>query len=105
MKKLFLFGLGFLLLYIIAYDLKIGTLPSYNFSASPSSSPVKMDKPYKQIKTGEGDTVLSIIEKLNPSATSLPITKVIKDFQKLNGNLRPENIRAGKIYNFPIYKR
>lgn len=104
MKKFLIFCLTMLVIYTIAYDLKIGTLQPISQEAAPVSAvSIKNTTPYKKVKVSSGDTVLSVIESVNPSSLSKPIPSIIKDFQKLNHGVRPESIQVGKSYNFPVY--
>ncbi|MDN4074773.1 hypothetical protein [Fictibacillus terranigra] len=106
MKKFLLFCLSLLIVYTIAYDLKIGTLQSYSSKPAPVAAvSIKNSIPYKKVKVSSGDTVLSIIEKVNPESLSKPIPEIIRDFQRYNHNIRPEGIQVGKMYNFPVYKQ
>jgi|SRR5699024_9817955 len=56
----------------------------------------------KRIKVTEGDTVLSISEKLN-NQTELDIEQVLSDFRSLNSNINPFEIKANHQYYFPLY--
>lgn len=57
------------------------------------------------IEVQEGETVLSIIEKLNEEQMdTLNITKLLNDFMMLNPNVDPYHLNNRKKYQFPIYK-
>ncbi|MQR95565.1 LysM peptidoglycan-binding domain-containing protein [Fictibacillus phosphorivorans] len=95
-----------LILYVVAYDLKIGTLPQ----SSPANAEIQTEKQQDQknkqkFKTYEvtpGDTLISVVEKLN-SNNNYSIVSMIKDFKSLNPEVNPENIQIGKSYKFPVY--
>lgn len=102
--KRFLTGCSILLiLYVIAYDLKIGTLPQ----AQPVNAEIQINEKskgkYKTYQAVPGDTLISVVEKLNPDG-GFTITQMIKDFKSLNPGVNPENIQLGKTYKFPLYK-
>jgi hypothetical protein len=105
MKK-FLAGCFFLLiLYVVAYDLKIGTLPQTEpVTASVKLPSHKKQEKYQLYKVKPGDTLISVVEKLNDSS-DYTIVSMIKDFKTLNPKSNPENIQIGKLYKFPLYKK
>ncbi|MDM5199729.1 hypothetical protein QUF79_17085 [Fictibacillus enclensis] len=106
MKKFIYICLTLVIVYTIAYDLKVGTLQPYNQKAAPVAAiSIQNSTPYQKVKISSGDTVLSVIERLNPSSLSKPIPDLTKDFQRLNHGIRPESIQVGKSYNFPVYKK
>ncbi|MCM3716833.1 hypothetical protein [Fictibacillus phosphorivorans] len=102
--KRFLTGCTILLiLYVVAYDLKIGTLPQ----AQPVNAEIQKSKKnntYKRYEAGPGDTLISVVEKINPEG-GYTISSMIKDFTELNPGVNPENIQSGKTYKFPLYKK
>ncbi len=89
--------LGFLILCLVLYtsylDLTNGT---YFFTSSN-------EQPYQEIVVQQGETVLSVLEKIN-GTLPVPIDKAIQDFQKLNPHVDPMNIEADKSYKFPVYE-
>ena len=106
MKKIaFLFG-SLLLAYIIFFDLQVGTIPTKNIAtvakASKSETKISSLPKYEKIQVKNGDTVLGIIEDLNPDFNQ-PISQITKDFTALNDGLPPAKIQSGKSYKFPIY--
>ncbi|MDC3415536.1 hypothetical protein [Aquibacillus salsiterrae] len=50
-----------------------------------------------------GDTVLTIIETINPNIPSMEITQLIEDFKTLNPGVNPHQIIPNESYLFPIY--
>jgi len=103
MKKILTMISAIIVIYAIYVDLTEGTLHVEGKKPINSSELVETI-PYKKIEVRPGDTVLSIVEQLNGKAHSLSIEKIVKDFERLNAGLKPEEIQAGKIYNFPIYE-
>ncbi|WP_088041744.1 hypothetical protein [Bacillus sp. EAC] len=107
MKKVaFIFG-SLLLIYIIFFDIKVGTIPTKHIasvaSVSKSDKASKNSLPnFEEIQVKAGDTVLGIIEELNPDYNQ-PISQITKDFSKLNNGLSATKIQSGKSYKFPIY--
>lgn len=102
MKRLvILIFIGFLF-YSIYYDLKKGTLPETERVAPVSNMTVDRKIPAKKLVVKPGDTVLSIVEKLN-GQMSVPIQKIIHDFKKLNPGADPHAIQIGETYLFPLY--
>ncbi|ANC77883.1 hypothetical protein ABE65_014210 [Fictibacillus phosphorivorans] len=97
-----------LILYVVAYDLKIGTLPQSSSANAEIQTEKKQDQKNKQkFKTYEvtpGDTLISVVEKLN-SNNNYSIVSMIKDFKSLNPEVNPENIQIGKSYKFPVYHK
>ncbi|RBW70538.1 LysM peptidoglycan-binding domain-containing protein [Bacillus taeanensis] len=107
MKNLLKISLVGLLLYTIYYDLNIGTLPQPTTASvqkieNPREIKSEQQMTYKEAAVQSGDTVLTIIEKLNGELT-VSINKVVQDFEQLNHGTKPEHIQPGKTYKFPIY--
>ncbi|MFS0861573.1 flagellin hook IN motif-containing protein [Fredinandcohnia sp. 179-A 10B2 NHS] len=106
MKKLFAFLSIIFVLYIIYYDIKIGTLPSVKGETIEVLEKVLEDQPVEpsiEIKVKAGDTVLSIVEEINKNTKITSIEKVIKDFEELNQNTKADLLQIGKTYQFPLY--
>ncbi|WP_051291300.1 hypothetical protein [Fictibacillus gelatini] len=102
MKKFFLFCLSLLIIYTMAYDLKIGTLEPLQAKTkmAPKNSQEKIF--YQRVKVKAGDTVLSVVEQLHQKSAPRSMAKLIRDFRLLN-NIHPEDIQIGHVYKFPIY--
>lgn len=105
MKRFFAFLAIAFILYIIYYDVRIGTLPlakneSVETTEVMAQTPIH---PYKEMKVKAGDTLLSIVEKLNEGKKISSIESVIKDFEELNSDSKAELLQIGKTYKFPIY--
>jgi hypothetical protein len=108
MKK-FLTGCFILLiLYVVAYDLKIGTLPqSQPANAKVIDKKMKLQQnkeKYQLYEVKPGDTLISVTEKVN-SKGNYTIAGMLKDFKELNPGTKPEDIQIGKTYKFPVYKK
>ncbi|MRH43108.1 hypothetical protein GH741_10465 [Aquibacillus halophilus] len=58
-------------------------------------------KPYTVIP---GDTVLSIVEEFNEEQSSVQMNQIIQDFQILNPDVDPHQIKPNMDYLFPVYK-
>lgn len=57
-----------------------------------------------RMKVQRGDTVLSIVEEINPFLhDGLNIEVILNDFQRINPFVDPYNLKPGKYYSFPIY--
>lgn len=106
-KILYFFGV-LLVIYIIFFDLNVGTIPTKHIasvateSKSKSIKTTNSDQKFEKIQVKNGDTVLGIIEEINPDFDQ-PISQLTKDFSKLNNGLSPTKIQAGKAYKFPVY--
>ncbi|MDQ0231627.1 hypothetical protein [Metabacillus malikii] len=107
MKRLSLFLFFLFLIFIVYYDMNVGTLPTVNEPSVKESinsveEKTKPSIPFHEVKVSEGDTVLSITEKLH-SGLPAPIDKIIEDFELLNENIKAESIIIGETYLFPDY--
>ncbi|WNB93516.1 LysM domain-containing protein [Bacillus sp. NEB1478] len=108
MKK-FLTGCFILLiLYAVAYDLKIGTLPQNQpVNAKVIDNKIKItqnkEEKYQMYEVKPGDTLISVVEKVNING-KYTIAGMLKDFKALNPRTDPEHIQIGKTYKFPLYK-
>lgn len=103
MKKLIGLLLAALVIYTMYYDLHTGTLPDSPKAQASSAQQKENVMPSKKVKVKPGATVLSISEHLNQNAT-VPIQKVIDDFEKLNPNVKANRITIGETYQFPVYE-
>lgn len=104
MKKFLGLCLAALVIYTMYYDLHTGTLPH---SPKAEASPTEQEEdamPSKEVKVKPGATVLSIAEHLDHKS-SVPIEKVVSDFEKLNPGVEANSITIGKTYRFPVYGR
>ncbi|MFT7820958.1 LysM peptidoglycan-binding domain-containing protein [Bacillus siamensis] len=99
MKRLtFVFGSLFVI-FIIFYDLKIGTIPSQGLPAyAAAAQPVNQKTSYRTVTVKKGDTVMSIV-----GAHKAP-DDIVQDFEALNPNVKANAIQAGTAYKFPVYR-
>lgn len=88
--------LGFLILFLVLYTSYLDLTNGTNFFTSSEK------QPYQEIVVQKGETVLSVLEKMN-GTLPVPIDEAIQDFQKLNPHVDPMNIEADKSYKFPVY--
>lgn len=95
-----------LIIYIIYFDLTVGTLPIpvTNQVIATSTTIDETIIPYFEKKVATGETVLSVVEGSINGPLPVTITQMITDFRYLNDGLPPEKIKAGKTYRFPDYK-
>lgn len=106
MKKLFAFLSIVFVIYIIYYDIKIGTLPAVKSETIEVVEEALDHEPTKhsvEIEVKAGDTVLSLVEEINKNTPITSIEKVIKDFENLNPNTKADLLQIGKTYQFPLY--
>jgi hypothetical protein len=110
MKKLFWLLLSILIIYVVYFDLTVGTLPStsnaqveVNNNTDPNTPSPKTDIPSFTEKVKPGETVISIVEHQLGKSLPVSISVLIKDFQTLNPGKSPEKIQIGSTYHFPDY--
>lgn len=104
MKRLVALLLAALTIFVIYYDLSKGTLPT-DIEQSIEATSMKTDttEPFFEKKVNPGETVLSIIEQKMNGPLPVSITDVIADFANLNNGLKPEELKYGETYKFPVY--
>ncbi len=109
MKRFVVAILSVLILYVIYYDFTKGTLPteSNEQNSVPVSSTTNNNNniPYFEVEVKPGETVLTIVEKSLDKPIPVSITRLISDFEQLNDGDKPEEIRIGKQYRFPDYRK
>lgn len=109
MKKLFGFLLAVLILYVIYFDLTVGTLPSTQTQQVDAKvekiTNQKTDLPYFEARVEPGETVISIVEHQLDKSLPVSISDLVEDFRKLNPGETPEKIRIGSTYHFPDYSK
>ncbi|MEH7120734.1 hypothetical protein V7128_25490 [Neobacillus vireti] len=110
MKKLFGILLSILVIYVIYYDLTVGTLPTSaplpaDAKAEQVTAVSKSKIPSFDAEVEPGDTVISIVEHRINKSLPVSINDLIEDFQTLNGGRSPEKIRIGATYHFPDYSK
>ncbi|MCE0740582.1 LysM peptidoglycan-binding domain-containing protein [Bacillus sp. G16] len=86
------------ILFILFYDLKVGTIPIQDLPVYEASAKTAEQEPaYKTVKVQPGDTVMSIV---GPAGSP---DDIVKDFETLNPNVKANSIQAGTAYKFPVY--
>jgi hypothetical protein len=107
MKKIFGFLFAILIIYVIYFDLTVGTLPSNTKQVDAKVETVtkitETDIPSFEAKVKPGETVISIVEHQIDKSLPVSIKDLITDFQKLNPGKSPEKIQIGSTYHFPDY--
>lgn len=101
----------FIVLFIVSLykDLTIGTQLN-------STSNQQHDIEYKtevnditvmRVKVQQGDTVLSIVEKINQHVSNtMDIKQIITDFEALNPTIeKSEELKLNTFYYFPVYEK
>ncbi|AUZ27108.1 LysM peptidoglycan-binding domain-containing protein [Bacillus cabrialesii] len=98
MKRLTLVCSIVFILFILFYDLKIGTIPIQDLPVYEASAKTAAQGPaFKTVKVKPGDTVMSIV-----GSAGSP-DDIVKDFEALNPNVQASAIQAGTAYKFPVY--
>lgn len=104
MKRLFAILVTVLIIYVIYYDIKIGTLPVAKVETIAAKQVNVTTIPYFEKKVSAGETVLTIVEGNLNGPLPVSITEMIADFKQLNNGLLPEQLISDKTYRFPDYK-
>lgn len=109
MKRVSVFLLGILTIYVIYIDLTAGTLPK-NESQKPGQTVATManitnSAPSFEAEVEPGETLISIVENHIKKPLPVSIDELIEDFQSLNPGLSPEKIQIGSTYEFPDYSK
>lgn len=96
-----------ILFFISIYkDLTIGTPISTNINQKKDNSVTAVNNnsfDIVKIKINPGDTVITVIERLNPELNSFDIELLLKDFSELNPNADPNALMVNRYYFFPKY--
>lgn len=105
MKKTILTILIILFFISIYKDLTIGTTLSTNINQETTENNSKTSLfDVVKIKIVPGDTMLTVIERLNPEMNQINLELFIKDFTYLNPNVDPNKLQINRYYFFPQYK-
>ncbi|HLR08016.1 MAG TPA: hypothetical protein VK136_01970 [Bacillota bacterium] len=103
MKRIGLYILLVLFIASVHKDLSSKTyIPSENMEneATPTTSDFS---PFK-VKVRNGETVLSIVERLNPNTIhTVEIKQIMHDFKTLNPHVKPDELKHNTYYYFPRY--
>jgi hypothetical protein len=105
MKKTIINIFIILLLVSIYKDLTLGTDISHNIKRedNPTEGLDKQAFDILKVKIEAGDTVLTVMEKINPSLSDLNIEQIMEDFSLLNPNIDPNHLQSNRFYFFPKY--
>ncbi|WP_453994952.1 hypothetical protein [Bacillus nitroreducens] len=105
MKRFFAFLAIAFILYIIYYDVRIGTLPTTKGEKIEAVEVITttQNNPFLEVEVKPGDTLLSIVEELNEGKKMSSIESVINDFEMLNPQSEAALLQIGKTYKFPLY--
>ncbi|WP_102345578.1 hypothetical protein [Bacillus sp. Marseille-P3661] len=128
MRKLLVTLISIFVLYVIYYDLSVGTLSnptsivllnsqttapqvessteemSVKKTTTTENTPISEQGLYfQEVKVVGGATVLSIVEQIQDGPLPVSINQLVLDFEELNPNVKPESIQIGKVYKFPVY--
>ncbi|MEF2292043.1 MULTISPECIES: hypothetical protein [Virgibacillus] len=105
-KKLFSLFICIMAIYIIYQDITQESphsrieLEKHSDMISPTMFHVV------PVKVEPNDTVLSIVEQINPNIQNeLNVKRILNDFKLSNPNADPFSLTTGKIYYFPKYSK
>jgi hypothetical protein len=97
----------FIILFLISIykDLSFGTDISTKEIQQENQIKIVDNPSYEviKVKMEPGDTVLTVVERLNPTRKNLNIESVIQDFTSLNPNVKPNELQHNRFYFFPKY--
>jgi hypothetical protein len=108
LRKLIYFSLFCVVAYSCYYDWSIGTLPAA-MTATASDEVIIIDAteeesiPSMEVTVMNGETVLSIVERINDGYLPSSMQKIVDDFEALNPSITAHIIKSGKTYSFPLY--
>jgi hypothetical protein len=112
MKKLVGLLVFIVVIYAIYNDLSAGTLPAANMQLVEAKEKEAKkihekaaDIPYFEHKVKPGDTVLSVLDRNSTTPLTVPVSKAVEDFRRLNDGTDPQKIKFGKTYKFPDYSK
>ncbi len=90
-------------------DLSVGTTltPENNLKQPQAENIIKTENiTAMKVKVHQGDTLLTVAEKINPQLTNnLNVDEIVEDFKALNPTADPVKLQPGEFYYFPIYKK
>ncbi|MED4800836.1 LysM peptidoglycan-binding domain-containing protein [Bacillus atrophaeus] len=99
MKRLIFLFSSIFVIFIIFYDVKIGTIPFQDLPVYAVSAKASEQKAaYKTVTVKKGDTVMSIVGNAGSP------DEIVRDFEALNPNVKASSIQAGTAYKFPVYR-
>lgn len=99
----------FIVLFFISIykDLTVGTsLTSNNKQHNEEYVTYTRNITTIRVKVNQGDTLLTIVEKLNQQTSDrLNVKQIVSDFKLLNPTEDPMRLISGEYYSFPIYEK
>ncbi|MCY9196392.1 LysM peptidoglycan-binding domain-containing protein [Bacillus atrophaeus] len=99
MKRLIFLFSSIFVIFIIFYDVKIGTIPFQDLPVyAVSTKTSEQEAAYKTVTVKKGDTVMSIVGNAGSP------DEIVRDFEALNPNVKASSIQAGTAYKFPVYR-
>ncbi|AKL85190.1 YqfZ [Bacillus atrophaeus UCMB-5137] len=99
MKRLIFLISSIFVIFIIFYDVKIGTIPFQDLPVyAVSAKTSEQEAAYKTVTVKKGDTVMSIVGNAGSP------DEIVRDFEALNPNVKASSIQAGTAYKFPVYR-
>ncbi|WP_062104675.1 hypothetical protein [Bacillus niameyensis] len=105
MKRLIISIVSLVVIYSVYHDLTAGTIPASSAIVQTNLEEQKTAlDPFIELEIASGDTVISIMEERLAGPLPIPISQLVKDFERLNNGTKPEQIQIGKSYKFPIYQ-
>ncbi|MBU5265911.1 LysM peptidoglycan-binding domain-containing protein [Virgibacillus proomii] len=106
-KKLTVLLFSIIAIFVIYQDLtQVAThseKDKYKFEQKANPEPLAYH--VIPIKVQAGDTVLSIVERLNPHLNDIHNINIFADFQLVNPESDPSSLTPGDIYYFPKYEK
>ncbi|UJL44858.1 hypothetical protein KFZ58_10485 [Virgibacillus sp. NKC19-16] len=103
-KKTFIFVLIILLGISIYNDLTLGNSQENKINRIQQPA-TDINFTVLQIKVEPGDTVLSIVERINNNRNleKMDLTQILTDFNTINPSIDPHNLDPHTYYYFPLY--
>ncbi|NBJ68536.1 MULTISPECIES: hypothetical protein [Clostridia] len=103
-KKMISLIACFMAIYIIYQDITQENIHSQKEGEAVRDAPSSTIYHVIPIKVQADDTVLSIVERINPQLhQDLDVSQILSDFQLSNPNSDPFSLSPGEIYYFPKY--
>src|SRR5699024_3675071 len=104
LKKVSIYTFIILLVVSIYKDLSIHS----PISNQPDDEDELKEMPHNntnvvKVKVQKGETVLSIVERINKAEKNLDIEQILDDFKASNPNADPYRLKSDTFYFFPIY--
>ncbi|MEN2765971.1 hypothetical protein [Ornithinibacillus xuwenensis] len=105
MRKFLITILSILFIISVYKDLNSGTPTEGGDQTHTDQQLERVPFDVIKVKITTGDTVLSVVEKINPSMEQFQMEQIEKDFSSLNPHIDPTHIKANHFYFFPKYNQ